>query len=673
MLKQTLLFLAAFGIIQAQQPVASTTVPVGPPRGEDKGDYNYTNSFEFGYRFSDVGGDLGMYRSTVNYRNGLRLLGSSFSANSKDGHGRFFDQILLNTMGLGNDPYQSAILRIQKNGLYRYDMTWRSNDYFNPGLATAGGLHLLDTVQRIQDHEVLFLPQSKFRFRAGYARNTQDGPSLITAQEFNVTSVGLPVFMNVRRQWNEYRIGGDVDLKGFKFTLLHRWDYFKEDTPLNTFAVVSGPQIGVISDPTVLQNFVRSAPVHGRAPGWLGNLLASRKHWAVNARGSYLKGHNDFVLGEAATGIDRFGAAANRQINVQGSAERPSGTGDLNLSFFPTDRITVINATSLSSQHFDGPSTFTEITSGFNFGTTLSFRYLGIRRVANTTDVNFRVNKWLGVYGGFAYTDRLVRTIESPSEANPGSVPQDVYDNTNTLKTGTIGFRLQPIKPLTVNLEAELGRATNPFTPADERNYHSINGRVSYRTRTLQLSTTYKQVYNVNSPVPLSPDNSHTRNYTAVASWLPRSWFSIDASYMKLHIDTTNGLVFFAGINRPSLQNAIQLYRSNIHSANLSVRFAVRRWADLYFGYSITDDTGDGSLPPAPSSTTDPVGALFASVRTFPLTYQSPSARVSVRITPKVRWNVGYQFYNYHELVHSFGFNQDFRANTGFTSVLWSF
>ena len=25
------------------------------------------------------------------------------------------------------------MLRIQKNGLYRYDMSWRLNDYYNPG------------------------------------------------------------------------------------------------------------------------------------------------------------------------------------------------------------------------------------------------------------------------------------------------------------------------------------------------------------------------------------------------------------------------------------------------------------------------------------------------------------------------------------------------------------
>src|ERR1035438_3581278 len=90
------IFLAASGTLGAQQVVAPTTEKLGEARGENYGNYNITNSFETGVRFSLVGGDLGEYRSDVNYRNGLRLLGSSFSMDSKDGHGHYFDQILLN-------------------------------------------------------------------------------------------------------------------------------------------------------------------------------------------------------------------------------------------------------------------------------------------------------------------------------------------------------------------------------------------------------------------------------------------------------------------------------------------------------------------------------------------------------------------------------------------------
>src|SRR5215831_11587466 len=137
MLNRIYILVAAAGALSAQQVVAPTSERVGSVRGTDVGDYNVTQSFETGYRWHTVGGDEGMYRSVANYGNGIRLLGSSLSVNSKDGHGHYFDEILLNTIGLGNDPYQAAILRIQKNRLYRYDMTWRYNEYYNPGLTVA--------------------------------------------------------------------------------------------------------------------------------------------------------------------------------------------------------------------------------------------------------------------------------------------------------------------------------------------------------------------------------------------------------------------------------------------------------------------------------------------------------------------------------------------------------
>jgi hypothetical protein len=113
-------------------------------------------------------------------------------------------------------------------------------------------------------------------------------------------------------------------------------------------------------------------------------------------------------------------------------------------------------------------------------------------------------------------------------------------------------------------------------------------------------------------------------------------------------------------------------------------------------GYSIVKDTGDGRSAPSPSVSPLPFGsiggpivtggdqvglpiatnltaALLASVQTFPLTYQSPLARFSFKVSPKVRWNVGWQFYDYNEMFHVFGFNQNFHANTGYSSVLWSF
>ena len=676
------IFFAATAALSAQQVAAPTPETVGSARGENHGNYNITNSFETGYRWSLVGGDLGEYRSDVNYRNGLRLLGSSLSIDSKDGHGHYFDQILLHTMGLGNDPYQSAILRIQKNQLYRYDMTWRLNDYYNPGLTVAGGLHRMDTVRRTQDHEILLFPQSGFRVRAGYSRNTQDGPTLATSLEpdnNSANSAGLPVFAGLRRQWNEYRLGADVDFAGFKLTVLRRWDFFKEDTPYSLVIGSSAASAGLANDLTALEQFTKAAPVHGRNPGWLGNLMANHKRWAVNARMSYLNGHNDFALSEFSSGLGRFGDAANRQILVQGSADRPMVAGDFNFSAQPSSRLTVVNNTSVNNLRIVGPSSYTEINNGSNSGQTIIFRYLGIRTVTNSTDANYRVRDWIGFYAGYRYTDRLVRTVQGFSlPAFADSTVNDVYENTNHLHSCTVGVRLRPVKNLTANLEGEVGRADNPLTPVSDRDYHTLNGRVSYRTRKVQVSTSYKQVYNVNAPVVLSAYSSHSRNYSANLSWAPQDWFSLDAGYMKLHLDTVSGIAYFAGTGRTTLQSGNSLYLSNVHAANFGVRFAVAKRADVYVGYTITKDTGDGravvaTVPDPATGGVSPAAALFAGVQTFPLSYQSPLGRVSVRITPKVRWNAGWQFYNYHEQFGLLGYYQNFHANTGYTSVTWAF
>jgi hypothetical protein len=60
-------------------------------------------------------------------------------------------------------------------------------------------------------------------------------------------------------------------------------------------------------------------------------------------------------------------------------------------------------------------------------------------------------------------------------------------------------------------------------------------------------------------------------------------------------------------------------------------------------------------------------------VQTFPLTYQTPLVRVSIKISPKVRWNAGFQFYGYNEQFGLLGYYQNYSARTGFTSLLWSF
>jgi hypothetical protein len=476
----------------------------------------------------------------------------------------------------------------------------------------------------------------------------------------------FPVFENVRRETDEYRLGSDVDLAGFKLTLLHSWVFYKDDSGYQETGLIPGdnPSSGV-----TLNQFQRSEPYHGASPYWLGNLNRSAKMLAVNGRVTYVDGKRDFLLDENAFGITPLGAQ-NQEVLVGGTASRPSLTGDLSISIFPTSRLTIVNNTSIDSTRIDGTSDYEQYNLATQTADFISFRYLGIRTIANAADLHYRVRNWLSFYGGYHYSERRIEDIED--YAIPGPFSGAMYEQENHLQSGLLGVRIKPLKAMTINLESEIGRANQPFTPVSDRNYQVLGGRFEYRLKKLSVGAVYKENYNNNS-VTLSSYSSHSRNYSANAAWTPRDWFTVDASYSKLHLDSLSGIVFFAGINAPSPLTSNQVYISNIHAANLLTRFVVAKRIDLYLGYTITMDTGDGRASAAPPGATDPTTLIFAPVQTFPLSYQAPLARVSVRLGEKLRWNAGWQFYNYHEQFGLESFYQGYHANTGYTSVTWAF
>jgi hypothetical protein len=274
------------------------------------------------------------------------------------------------------------------------------------------------------------------------------------------------------------------------------------------------------------------------------------------------------------------------------------------------------------------------------------------------------LKNWLGFFGGYQYSDRQIRSVlDNVSFGVPFSLPTE---QTNILNTGIFGIRLKPIKPLTILLDGEIGRANRPLTPISDRNYQDFDARVQYKLKSFLLSAYTRTSYNTNS-VSLSSYASHARTYSAEASWTPREWFALDAGYAKLHLNTAGGIDYFT--SGQFITGEQSLYISNLHTATLGARFIVTKRVDLYAGYSHVQDTGDGRNNPLGNQIGSTLPA-FQAPQTFPVLFQSPLARVSVRITDKIRWNVGYQYYGYHE---SFFNSDNFRAHTGYTSLLWSF
>ena len=181
----------------------------------------------------------------------------------------------------------------------------------------------------------------------GYSRNQDTGP-FVSAYELYIGGLArsvLPLDKNTRQDDNTYRLNAEFDFLGFRLTLSHQWEYFKDDTGL---AVLSPDGSYPVPNPSVATSFSRGEPMHIRTPGWFGNLATTHRLWAMNARMTYSKGDQNFIYSESATGNSAvkspicsncgIGPLATVSTNMSGAARRPFSAGDFSFSLFPVKK-----------------------------------------------------------------------------------------------------------------------------------------------------------------------------------------------------------------------------------------------------------------------------------------------------------------------------------------------
>jgi len=693
-------------LLQSQPVAAPSPDRPGVERGQDVGAYNWTNSFEFGYRFNEVGGDSSLFRATENYGNGLRLFGSSVTAHSKTGRGFLFDSLSLTTQGLGNDPYGVATLHVEKNALYRYGMSWRQSDYFNPSLENSESDTLKNTRRTMQDHDLSFSLAKWAELKLGYSRNHETGPEY-SAYELYIGGLArdvLPIDRDARRDWNEYRLGAQFDFFGFRLSLQHQWDYYKDDSSYASLVPGQPYALGNLLNqpfqpslpatyPTLGTAYLRSAPMHIRTPGWFANLTKSGKLWAMNAKAAYSKADQTSDYDEIESGARGVANASCSNCGVgapgtaatfsAGNARQAFTTGDLTLTFFPTSRLTITNSASAQNNLYDGTAQIFQPSSVAATKNVFWNRRMGSGRVSDSLEANYRVTKWLGLNADYRYTGRWIgyNLIRTGTTNN-----KDFNSLSNHLNIGTFGFRLKPIQPLSINLDAGVGRDNSPETPVAPAHLHTLKGRVQYRQGRLTLAATYRQQYNLSAPRPVVftssfgvPPNSyyssHSRDYSAVASFEVRRHLALDVSYSKTHLDTLANLWAELPVSVSTIVSVpgyTSEYISNIHTVSIMVKASLQKRVTFYAGYNITHDSGDGRKV-QDLGIQDPAAEFLAARQTFPMTYQAPLARISFRITPKLQWNGGWEFYRYNQLFAFYGYQPYYRAQTGYTSLSYSF
>jgi hypothetical protein len=627
---------------------------------------------------------------------------------SKDGGGTLFDTFLVNSTGWGADPQGNLRLSAEQPKWYRFDATYRRFKYFRflnnfanpnwvfspaqfnvpPKLVT--GEHGRDTRIHLGDFDLTLLPKNqRLRFNIGYSPERYSGPAFTNyhagGNEFNLLS-------EVRSRANDFRVGADGSLGPVNFSFLQGFRRFRDDSFIDL-----GATPGINLNPSVANftSFDRNEPARGSVNYTrfsLQSLIA--KKLDITGRIIYSKAESNYSLLEAFTGrnwnprITGFppsppAATPNilnlGQYNLTGNSERPNWLGDVGLTFLATNKFRLSNTFRVETFEITGDALFSDFfsltrgtrtdTIGFS-GQNVNTR-TDYRKIQNTIEGDYQFSRDYSIHFGYRYGRR--RVTEEISGFNLGTnAPTALVPASDTEENNTHailgGFKARPASDWTIYFDAEHGTADNVFTRIGNYDYTNIRAKTRFKPTSrigLNFAVIAKNNANPSEIAGVSLEDFgvsiKSRIFTSSLDWTTTSNFSISTGY-NYHWITSKSTIdyFFNSVAHPG---GLSLYyaRNNFFFVETVARLAPR--ATLFTAYRINKDNGQGNR------LADPTGRPGTLIASYPMSYQSPEARLAIKLHDRLDWNVGYQYYNYNEDPIVGPRPQNYHAHLPYTSL----
>ena len=709
-----LVLIVTVGLSFAQQPSPSpspqkSTAPDAPVEsGEDAGDYTVISSVEFGYRGLSVDGDLNKYQSDLNYKAGPRLFDSSFLLRSRDGKGALFETFLASSTGWGADPQGNLRVSVEQPEWYRFDATYRRFKYFrflntfaNPNWVFSPanfsvppnpvtGEHGYDTRVHLGDFDLTILPKhERIRFNVGYSPERYSGPAFTN---YHAGGNEFIFLSELKSRANDFRVGADGKLGPLNFSFLQGFRRFRDDSTIDL-----GTTPGINRNPSAasLTSFDRNEPARGSVNYTrfsLQTLVAKRLD--ITGRIIYSKAEQNYSFTESFTGrnwnprITGFppsppGATPNilnlGQYILTGDTERPSWLGDLGLTLLATDKLRISNTFRVETFEITGSALFSDFFS-LTRGTrtdTIGFSNRDVntrtdyRKIQNTIEGDYQFNRDYSVHLGYRYARRRVE--EEISGFNLGTnaptalVPSSFTEHNNTHAV-IGGFKARPLSEWTLYFDAEHGTADNVFSRIGNYEYTNIRAKSRYKpTSRLAFNLAFIAKNNSNpseiAGVSLEDFGVTVKSkiFSSTLDWTATPRFSISTGY-NYHWINSDAIVdyFFNSVQHP-LGHSLYIVRNNFFFVESVARIAPR--ATLFTAYRINKDNGQGNR------VADPTGRPGTLIASYPMSFQSPEARLAIKLHHRLDWNVGYQYYNYNESTIVGPRPQNYHAHLPYTSL----
>ncbi|MEP7076346.1 MAG: hypothetical protein ABI878_11105 [Acidobacteriota bacterium] len=627
--------------------------------------FDVTASVEGGVRGVDVNGSGNKFRSDLNYRPGFRIFDSSFMVEDHGTGQKLFDTLLVTASGFNADPTGAVRLKMEKKGDYEFDGNYRTVKYFNNLNNFALNEHNADYRQNFGDMDLTVWPErEKFRMRFGYSFNRANGTGSLTTRAY---SDEFPVSSVVDSKSDDVRAGIEGKLWGFNYSLSEGYRVFHDDTAYSLLA----PNLG--NNPINngrLFTFTRQYPIRGTSAFTIFSVQRTfAKKLDFTTRWIYSITDTTFTLNEFQTGRDNSNNQVTLdQFNSSGNSNRPQTRGDIGLTWSVTDKLRISDTFSYDHFTIGGNNLFAEalftstaagVPRATVFTNTLSNYITRYRRLSNLVEADYQVNNRFGFNVGWRFGHRNVEVATFDRNFASATPTVEVQDFNNPTNSVIAGMKIKPLKAWTIYGDVEYGRADNVFTRL--ANYNFTNFRVRSRTNLKKFAFNLSAIVkNNNNPGRGDGSNrdfaadSKSRIFASSLDYTPIDKLTFSGGYTYNY--QTSQAAILVPINSVITEGISQYFVRDSYAFFDVTANPIKR-VSLYISYRIDKDSGQGSL----RST-----RLQDVITSYPMRFHTPEAKLAVRLTRNIDWNLGYQFYDYGEVFQT---AQNYRAHLPYTSL----
>jgi hypothetical protein len=318
-------------------------------------------------------------------------------------------------------------------------------------------------------------------------------------------------------------------------------------------------------------------------------------------------------------------------------------------------------------------------TDTVGFSNLDASRFTGYRKYQNIFEGDYQFNARYAVHFGYRYGRRRIEerfdgfNLSSNGSLTPPAVrtsESEIEKNHTNAFFG--GFKARPAKNWTLYVDAEHGTADNVFTRIGNYDYTNIRAKSRYspnKKLSFNLSIITRNNANPSEIAGVSIEDFgveiKSRLFTTPVDWTPTSKVSFSTGYNYNWLNSNAVVDYFFNSIRHPLGHSLYYVRNNFFFFDMTAQLFPR--ATLYTSYRVNQDNGQGSR------LADPTGTPGFLVSSYPMSFQSPEARLAIKINRRLDWNLGYQYYNYSESALVGPRPQNYHAHLPYTSLRFYF